>query len=286
MKAPTTEDSDPGISLGPTTGPLAPFFRWVGGKGRIVAQVLAHFPLAPLQGRYIDPTLGGGTVPIRLIQMGRVAPQQMVLSDLNQDLITCWQSVTQNPALVLEHLAATKHWDFPTVKGWEPQDPYDWSARFLHLQARSFNGLWRENRAGIYNVACDHSKRGRLVDPYKLLAVGQALKGASFQVLGAIEAIGAAQAGDWLYCDPPYHGTFTGYCKGGLQDGDQVRLAEALRAAAERGSFVATSNADTPLIRDLYQSFEIHEIVARRSINCDGGGRGNVVELLMTRGAC
>jgi DNA adenine methylase len=261
---------------------LKPWFRWVGGKGRIVGQILQAIP-EEIKGRYIDPTLGSGAVPLRILQEKRALASQMVLSDLNPHLIACWKAVQKNPDELLKRTQILQDRPFKDVKESAPSNEMDQAARFLFLQAKSFNGLWRENREGTYNVSQDPSKKGPVGNEQAIKQASRAIKGAKILVADMFAAIEGAGQDDVIYCDPPYHGTFKGYVPGGFTAELEAQLAERLTAAVGRGALVLTSNSDDPVVRGLYEGWDIREITSRRSISCDGEGRGEVQELLLVK---
>lgn len=257
--------------------PLTPFFRWVGSKSRIVDKVVDA--IGTIKGRYVDPTLGAGAVPLRLVRRGLVKPSQLVLSDLNPHLVAGWQMALEDPAQLIAR--ANQFGSFEEAKLFEPQTTLDRAARFLYLQARSFNGLWRENGQGVYNVAQDRSKKGPVVRADAVWACHQHLRGANVLMADMFDQIPTTVAGDLLYVDPPYLTTFSKYAKNTFGLEAHTKLAQQLHEAVERGVRVLTSNAAVPDVRDLYQGWEVVEIEARRSVSCSTEQRGFVMELLL-----
>lgn len=257
--------------------PLTPFFRWVGSKSRIVDRVVDA--IGQVEGRYVDPTLGAGAVPLRLVSLGLIKPSQLVLSDLNYHLIASWQMVLEDP---FQLIARVKQFgSFEEAKQFEPQTTLERAARFLYLQARSFNGLWRENGQGVYNVAPDRSKKGPVVREDAVRMCHQRLKGARVLAADLFDQIPTTVAGDLLYVDPPYLTTFSKYAKNTFGLEAHTKLAQQLHAAVERGVRVLTSNAAVPSVRDLYPGWGVVEIEARRSVSCSTEQRGSVTELLL-----
>lgn len=264
-----------------------PFFRITGGKRKLVPELLR---LAPARFRtYREPFVGGGALFFAL------APHDAVLSDSGPEIIASYLGVRDMVESVIDHLRdmmntaedyaavqAREHFD-EGGPGWE-------AARFLYLQAHSFNGLWRTNAAGKHNTSRDPGRRVDL-DRYaaRLRLASAALRGVDVRCLDFEEAMLDARSGDLVYCDPPYApvsatSNFTSYTKEKFTEHDQRRLRDAARMLKRRGVRVLLSNSSAPLVRDLYGEggeFELVEVLAARSVNSDGTKRGMVRELVI-----
>ena len=153
--------------------------------------------------------------------------------------------------------------------------------RFIYLNKTCFNGLYRVNRKGRFNVPIGRQSNPNVCDSANIKAASEVLKKAELRVWAFDADAVAPQAGDLVYCDPPYDGTFTGYTGNGFDADDQTRLRDCCRRWREAGAYVIVSNSDTELVRDLYSDFVIHEVRAPRSINSAGDGRGKTTDLLM-----
>jgi DNA adenine methylase len=163
------------------------------------------------------------------------------------------------------------------------------AARLIFLNKTCYNGLFRENSRGEFNVPFGRYRNPTICDPGRLRAASQALQGVTLSVADFAQAAAAAGPGDFVYFDPPYApisatSSFTGYNRHGFDPDDQARLARVFHDLTDRGCNVMLSNSDTSSIRELYggRGYHIQTIRARRSINSNPSGRGPVTELLIT----
>lgn len=209
------------------------------------------------------------------------------LSDVNFDLINTYQVIQGDvePLISRLQLHAQKHssdYYYEIRSQHALDDRIEIAARFIYLNKTCYNGLYRVNRAGKFNVPKGSYQNPRICDAEGLRQASTALAHADVNV-ETFDSI-APEAGDFVYCDPPYDGTFTGYVPGGFGDTEQELLRDTAADWGQRGVRVMISNSDTRRIRDLYAGspFRIHEVLAPRFINSDGEGRGRVVELLIT----
>jgi DNA adenine methylase len=260
---------------------MKPFIKWAGGKARLAPEIIKHFP--PTFGRYHEPFLGGGAVFFAL------RPAKAILSDINADLVTTYCAIRDNPEEVIAELQkykATKE-EYNQVRA---QDPFKLSAvmsaaRFIYLNKTCYNGLYRVNQKGQFNVPFGKRKNINF-DYYNIMEVSCALQGVhiihEYYTLTRITAV----AGDLVYFDPPYDpvakGSFTNYTKLGFDREQHTWLANLFAELANRGVHVVLSNSDTPFIRELYQGFKITEVKASRSIGGKGASREKVGELIIT----
>lgn len=161
------------------------------------------------------------------------------------------------------------------------RDPFEKAARTIYLNKTCFNGLYRVNKAGNFNVPMGNYKNPPICDEENLRAVAEALKGVSVEV-GSYERIAPGQ-GDLVYCDPPYDDTFTGYTSKGFDEEAQRHLRDCAEKWRKAGAHVILSNSDTPRIRSLFshKAWKVVEVENARNINCKGDGRGNTLELLI-----
>jgi DNA adenine methylase len=257
--------------------PLPSFLKWAGGKSR-TARLLAE--LAPTEGykTYREPFCGSAAVFFAL------RPDRAVLSDANEDLVVCLQQVAAEPEAVMSLL---DKWPnerpfFEDVRRWDvlALSPTERAARVIYLNKTSFRGLWRVNRKGGFNTPYGEYDR-----PYynraTLLAASAALKGMEVRAGGFQEMTAEAEAGDWIYLDPPYvpdrkWGDFTRYTPGQFGPEDQDELVAICRELDVRGVRWLLTNSDTEITRDLYSAFEIRTIPTRRDIALQSSDRNSV----------
>jgi DNA adenine methylase len=265
--------------------PATPFLKWAGGKTSLLPELLEHVPARVR--RYHEPFVGGGALFFAM------APRRALLSDSNGELIHCWQQVRDDVYGVLdalsEHVYERGH--FERVRALDPMRllPAERAARFIYLNKTCFNGLWRVNRSGHFNVPFGRYRNPTFHDPALLLRASQALRGVEIHAAPFEIALQRTSPGDFVYLDPPYDplsetASFTSYTPDAFGWEDQKRLAEACAALDRRGVRFLLSNSATPRIRDLYRRFEQRLVRAPRHISCKGEGRGRVEELLVSNG--
>jgi DNA adenine methylase len=260
----------------------APFLKWVGGKTSLLPELLKHVP-ARLR-RYHEPFVGGGAL------FFAVAPRRARISDDNAELIHCYRQVRDGVFAVLDALArhVYEKAHFAAVRELDPLllAPAERAARFIFLNKTCFNGLWRVNRAGRFNVPIGRYKNPRFHDPAALITASHALRGVEIECAPFEESLVKAAPGDFVYLDPPYDpvsptASFASYTPGGFGWEDQKRLARACIALNRRGVRFLLSNSATDRVRELYRGFEQRMVRAPRFINSRADSRGHVDELLV-----
>jgi DNA adenine methylase len=266
-----------------------PILKWVGGKSQLLK------PLAELitnkSRTYYEPFLGGGAVFFHFADHYRF--RSAVLNDYNSDLINCYEVVRDRLPELLRRLDAIKRepdWNtreyFEAVRAQEPTDPIERAARLIYLNKTAFNGLYRVNRAGKFNVPFGKYKNPTLYHHATMIACSEALQTYATLCTGDYaDAVKDAKEGDLVYFDPPYvpvseTSNFTSYSSQFGPD-EQQQLATLFRELYDRGVIVVQSNSDAPLVRELYAGFDQHVVGAKRSINSKGDRRGEVNELVI-----
>jgi DNA adenine methylase len=269
------------------TALLRPFLKWAGGKRQLLPRILALVP--PRVRTYVEPFLGGGAVFFALAAERRF--QRAVLGDVNGELINCYQALRDDVEAVIAPLSRLKNTpeEYYRVRGQSParMSPAARAARVIYLNRCGYNGLYRVNSEGLFNVPFGRYARPRICDPERLRAASQALAGVEL-VQGDFNAVaGRRRLGpdDFVYLDPPYvplskTASFTAYA-GGFSMADQERLAKLLRRMADKGIAAVLSNSDCADTRRLYDGLAIESLPARRAINSVASRRGPVAELLV-----
>ncbi|MEA5450232.1 DNA adenine methylase [Leptolyngbya sp. CCNP1308] len=274
------------LSTPPTLHPR-PFLKWAGGKGRLLSQYEPFLPAAI--DTYYEPFLGGGAMFFHLAGRARRA----VLGDINPELVNVYCCVRDQVETLIRHL-----WDhqrrhnpdyyYQVRQRQELRSPVERAARLIYLNKTCYNGLYRENSQGHFNVPVGNYKNPTICDPLLLRAASTALQTAEIQTFSFEMLLEQALApDDFVYFDPPYHplsstSSFTGYSRYGFTGSDQERLAIVFRTLASQGQRVILSNSDCEFVRELYQGFTMHPILAARAINSRAGRRGKINELLIT----
>jgi DNA adenine methylase len=271
-------------SLPPDERRAAPFLKWVGGKTSLLPELLKHVPVPQRLRGYHEPFVGGGAL------FFAVRPRRAALSDHNGELVHCYRQVRDDVYSVLDVLArhVYERAHFEQVRALDPQHlaPAERAARFIYLNKTCFNGLWRVNRSGRFNVPIGRYKNPRFHDPSSLITASHALQGVALEQAPFEESLGRAAPGDFVYLDPPYDpvsptASFASYTADGFTWEDQRRLAHACVVLNRRGVRFLLSNSATDRVRELYRGFEQRIVHAPRFINSKGGGRGRVDELLV-----
>lgn len=268
----------------PTQAHARPFLKWAGGKGRLIAQYEPYFP-QPFRS-YYEPFLGGGAIFFHL------RPDHAVLSDINPELVNVYTCIRDQVNEVLKylerHARQHSHDYYYHMRALHPSTSAERAARLIYLNRTCFNGLYRENANGQFNVPMGRYKKPKICDGVLLQAVSQVLQGVQIyqQPFEAILNV-AESAQDFVYFDPPYHpisatSDFTAYSRGAFAAKDQQKLAQVFAELAQRGVRVMLSNSDCSFIRELYQDFQIHTIQAARAINSNPQKRGKITEVLVT----
>jgi DNA adenine methylase len=272
---------------------LQPFLKWVGGKGQLLAQFDRLLPKRV--NRYIEPFVGGGAVFFYLKH--RLPRMRAFLRDTNPELINAYRAVRDHPIELMrrldEHLAAFKvdranyYYDVRSRHHLPEAAVVERAARMIFLNKTCFNGLWRVNARGEFNVPIGSHKNPSLYDEENILSASRALQGMHLDVQDFRETLRQTRANDFVYVDPPYvpisqTANFTSYAKEDFGLEEQRELAALFASAARRGVRLMLSNSDTPLVRELYHGFHAHVVQARRAINCDGSKRGEINEVVIT----
>jgi len=271
------------IGLSETTRPARPFVKWAGGKTGLLGEILPRLP-AKIN-TYYEPFVGGGAVFFALAAEGRF--KKAVLGDDNVELIETYHSIKEDTDGLVRRLKAhaIKHSEVYFYKIRADRGSH-LAARFIYLNKTGFNGLYRVNRKGLFNVPFGRYSNPTICDEENLRAASAVLQGVGLLPGDFERSTMRAMRGDTVYFDPPYvplsdTAAFTAYTKGGFGAGAQERLRDVARKLADRGVHVLLSNSDTPEVRKLYKGFKLVKVEARRAINSKGGKRGPVGELLI-----
>lgn len=277
----------------------APFLKWAGGKGRLLAQLQPLLP-GSLEGRgYVEPFLGSGAVFFHVVRTLR--PARCTLMDANADLVNLYVQVRDDVEgllpLLQAHEAAhnapgvsteARREHYYRVRAEVPSDPLHAAARFLYLNRTCFNGLHRLNQRGEFNVPMGSYARPPIHRPGVLRAASAMLQGVALVAAPFAASEAHIADGDFVYLDPPYEpisatSSFTTYARDGFTRADQAALRDLLVRVSPRCAWML-SNSTAPYIAELYTQPGLHHHVvhAARSINSAPGGRGRIGELVVT----
>jgi DNA adenine methylase len=303
---PRTPNPEPSISA-------RPLLKWAGGKRQLLRFIR---PVYPAQfDRYIEPFFGSGAVFFDLNARGLLDHRQAVLVDANPDLVGCYRMLRDRPDEVIAELQllAAGHerggdaffYDVrdrrfnPLRASMRGEYSPELAAMLVYLNRTGFNGLFRLNRRGEFNVPAGRYVNPNICDAPHLRSVADAFRrpGVTMRLGSFEEAIAVAGRGDFLYCDPPYEplsetANFASYTAEGFAAADQARLQREVIGAARRGAHIILSNSSAPLILSLYTSRDaraaglvLQRVPARRAINSRAALRGPVDEVIVTNAA-
>jgi DNA adenine methylase len=267
---------------------LRPFVKWAGGKSQLLRQFRSLYPESSSVGRYVEPFLGSGAVFFHVQAL--LQPSRALLCDTNTELIDTFLAVRDELddliKLLRQHHKRHGESYYYDVRAQSPAARVARAARLIYLNKTGFNGLYRVNSRGIFNVPFGRHVNPRIFDEDLLRAASAALQKADLRTGDFRDLSAGARKGDFIYFDPPYQplsktAYFTSYTSGSFGENDQRDLAALYAKLDRRGCLLMLSNSDTPLIRDLYSGFHIQQVSARRNINSDSKKRGPVSEVVV-----
>lgn len=265
-----------------------PFLKWAGGKSKLISQIRTHLPEAHTYKKYYEPFLGGGAVFFYL------HPYESVLTDVNSELIVTYKCVKDNLSELvgLLKIHANNHSKeyYYQIRQTAVKTDLEKAARLIYLNKTCFNGLYRVNSKGQFNVPLGRYKNPKICPIELLSTASETLQLAKIKQADFEEVLNHATNGDdFVFFDPPYHpisstSYFTAYSRNSFNKDDQIRLRDACEELARRDVKIMVCNSDCEFIRELYTeiNFKIVPIKAPRVINSNIKNRGTIHELLIT----
>lgn len=274
-----------------------PFVKWVGGKRQLLKQFISMnlYPpekFNPKTGRYFESFVGGGAVFFDLL------PERAYLSDLNNELVITYNIIKNDVESLIKSLKKHKNNKEYFLKirasDLEKLSKVEIASRFIYLNRTCFNGLYRVNSHGGFNVPFAGNKNPLICDDINLRKISKALKYVIIKHEDYKKVINRAKKGDFVYFDPPYYpvsktSSFTSYTKESFLEKEQIELRDIFAELTKRGCFVMLSNSDTPFINKIYSEINvkgklirINKVYAGRAINSDASKRGKITEVLVT----
>ena len=276
-----------------------PILKWAGGKGELLPEIVKKFPGKCL-GTYWEPFVGGGAVFLGLRSSSKI--RRAVLADANSELISLYQIVKKDPEVLGSLLQQLEqawlkdrkgtyyevrecHYEKLKARGVRLGTLEGNAARMLFLNRTCFNGLYRVNRKGLFNVPMGNYKNPKIYNSSRLEAFSLALKNTSLKAAD-FNVCHRARAGDWVYLDPPYFtegDNFTGYTPGGFGKPEHERLAELFHVLVQKGVHVVASNVDHTFIRKIYKGpgVRVYKTKASRNIAAATENRKKVGEVIV-----
>ncbi len=254
-----------------------PFLKWVGGKRSILPELLKRMPEE--YDSYHEIFMGGGAL------FFAVQPKEAYLSDVNFLLVLTFKAVRDDVEALIrqlrvhERLHNKEYYNKARIKLAKEKDATKLAALFIYINKTCFNGLYRVNRAGGFNVPMGDYTNPLIVDEENLKNCSKILKECDIQQHGFEHA--KIYKNDFYYIDPPYHETYSGYDGSGFADKEHQKLAEFCRKIDQKGGYFMVSNSDTPFVRELYKGYNIEIVSASRMVSCKANQRGKENELII-----
>jgi DNA adenine methylase len=272
---------------------VKPFLKWAGGKRQLLPEIKKYLPKNIGKTTYFEPFLGGGALLFEL------QPKTAIVNDSNSELINCYQVIQDDVEELIEllkiHKARNSKEYYDDLRGIDRSKEYkkfskaEKAARIIYLNKTCYNGLFRVNSKGHFNVPFGRYKNPNILDEAVLRGVNDYFKQKSVTFLNRdfAEAVKDAKKGDFIYFDPPYDpvsntASFTGYDINGFNQNEQRRLKQLVDDLTEKGCHVMLSNSATDFILDLYKDYQETIVVsATRNINSNALKRGKIDEVLV-----
>lgn len=263
-----------------------PIVKWVGGKRQLMFELLKNMP--ENYNRYFEPFIGGGALFFEL------QPDNAYISDLNEELINLYKVVRDNVEELITDLQKhdiSKEY-FIEIRNIDRTEEYkNWSnvkkaSRFIYLNRTCFNGMYRVNSKGEFNVPFGRYKNPRILDENNLINCSNLLQRTEIRHADFSEILKKVKKGDFVYFDPPYvplseTSSFTSYTKDGFDLDMHFKLRDVCDELDSMGIKFLLSNSDTKLVNELYENYNIKKVFASRQINANADGRGKITEVLV-----
>ena len=263
-----------------------PIVKWAGGKRQLLCEILKNRPKK--YNRYFEPFIGGGALFFELQQ------ENSYISDVNEELINLYTIIQNDVEALIEDLKkhqVNKDY-FLKIRGVDRKPAYKkWTnvqkaSRFIYMNRTCFNGLYRVNSQGQFNVPFGNYTNPRIIDEGNLYNCSDLLKKTQIECKSFDAILDEVQKGDFVYFDPPYvplneTSSFTSYTKEGFDVDMQFQLREVCDELNDRGIYFLLSNSDTTYIKELYSAYNIKKVFASRQINANASGRGKITEVLV-----
>ncbi len=286
--SPVAEKEQIDVFLSSAIPQAKPFIKWVGGKRQLLKQFRELYPIPnkfnPETNTYFEPFVGGGAV------FFDIQPYTAVLSDVNRELVTTYQVIKNSPEDLIKSLKKHKYEKeyYLKVRAKNPEklSRIEVASRFIFLNRTGFNGMYRVNKSGGFNIPFGRYNNPTICDDVNIRNVHNLLENVEVKNRDYKEVLREAKKGDFIYFDPPYHpvsktSSFTSYTASGFSEKEQKDLCNLFGALDKKGCYVMLSNSDTPFIREIYKDFKIKTVLAGRSVNSSAGKRGKVKEVIV-----
>ncbi len=260
-----------------------PVVKWAGGKRQLIAELRRHIPRA--YGSYFEPFFGGGALLFNL------KPKNAIINDSNKQLINMYKQIKLFPYEIIKHLLnyqdtynSLQTADEKTAFYFKMRDTFNTfilnnvfdvqtASLFIFLNKAGYNGLYRVNKDGLFNVPPAHKEHLKLFDAKNIYEVSKLLQRCDVNCGDFEDACRTAKPRDFIFFDSPYYDTFDTYQAGGFSEKDHIRLARLFQKLSENGTYCLLTNNNCDFIKDLYKRYNINIVPVKRMINCDKNNR-------------
>ena len=261
----------------------SPLVKWAGGKRQLLPEIKSRMPLK--FNRYFEPFFGGGALYFE------IEPRKAIINDFNNQLVNLYRQVKECPEEVANKLSEYQN-QYNEISGDDKKTEYyyerrtdfnsgivksefttEMAALFVFLNKAGFNGLYRVNSGGLFNVPPAHRKTLKAYDEANIYEVSRVLKNCNILCGDFEEACKGIRKGDFVFFDSPYYDTFDTYQAGGFSEKDHIRLKNLFKKLSNRGVYCILTNNDCDFIKELYKEYYIDVVAVKRMINCDGNNR-------------
>lgn len=260
-----------------------PVVKWAGGKRQLIPDITKRLP--EQMGTYYEPFFGGGALFFNL------SPKKAVINDFNSQLVNVYEQIKNNPDLVTDYLKILQD-GYNTLADDKAKSAYYFEKRdafndfiknniftaesaslFIFLNKAGFNGLYRVNASGLFNVPPAHRKKVSAYDAENITEVSKLLQKTKILQGDFEKACKGAKKGDLVFFDSPYYDTFDTYQAGGFSEEDHIRLSKLFKKLSDKGVYCILTNSETDFIKSLYKDYTVDVVPVKRMINCDGNKR-------------
>lgn len=264
------------------------FVKWAGGKKQLIDQFKQFFPKEI--DRYFEPFVGGGAILFYILK--NYKPKEVYIFDINEELINTYEVIRDDVKNLIEDLKKLKKLHnkeyYYQIRAENPilLSKLTRATRFIYLNKTCFNGLYRVNSKGGFNVPMGKYTNPLICPEEDLLEISKLLKNVKIYNLSFENCLKFTRKEDFIYFDPPYYplkkSSFTTYTKNIFLEEEQKKLREVFEKLNNKGCKIMLSNSDTNFIKELYKDYNTHFVNATRMINCNGKNRGKITEIVVT----
>lgn len=271
---------------------LKPFIKYCGGKTKLLSYIFDNLPENGFN-NYFEPFVGGGSVLFGLLLRDKVSDikRQYTVSDINDNLINCYEVIKNNVNDLINELGNEKYKNesdnyyvsrdrFNEIK-FSETNLVEKAALFIYLNKCGYNGMYRENSNGKFNIPFGKMKNPKICDEFLLRKINNSLKDVHVACCGYDSILDVVEKDDLVYLDPPYHETFTDYTNNKFGENEQKELKEFVDKLNSKDVYFILSNSATDFIKDLYKDYNQINLTTKYSLGGKGANRGEKQELLV-----